>query len=126
MVPPEGAPVGALGEPAIDRGLEEMSAALRGSDYQATGFLALTPGRQFASLRQVVITKVVAMPEMSGDQAAEVIKQLRPELPVIMLTGLGALIEVTGARPRAVDAVIGKPVTIATLRQTLAKFRDAA
>jgi signal transduction histidine kinase/CheY-like chemotaxis protein len=67
-----------------------------------------------------------AMPEMSGDQAAEMIKQLQPDLPVIMLTGFGALIEVTGSRPRAVDAVLGKPVTLATLRQTLAKFLHAA
>ena len=67
-----------------------------------------------------------AMPEMSGDQAAELIKQLRPDLPVIMLTGFGALIEVTGSRPRAVDAVLGKPVTLATLRQTLSKFLHAA
>jgi signal transduction histidine kinase len=67
-----------------------------------------------------------AMPEMSGDQAAELIKQLQPDLPVIMLTGFGALIEVTGSRPRAVDAVLGKPVTLAMLRQTLAKFLHAA
>ncbi len=67
-----------------------------------------------------------AMPEMSGDQAAELIKGIQPDLPVIMLTGFGALIEVTGSRPRAVDAVLGKPVTLAMLRQTLAKFLHAA
>jgi signal transduction histidine kinase len=67
-----------------------------------------------------------AMPEMSGDQAAELIKQIQPDLPVIMLTGFGALIEVTGSRPRAVDAVLGKPVTLAMLRQTLSKFLHAA
>jgi hypothetical protein len=43
-----------------------------------------------------------------------------------MLTGFGALIEVTGSRPRAVDAVLGKPVTLAMLRQTIAKFLHAA
>jgi CheY-like chemotaxis protein len=63
-----------------------------------------------------------AMPQMSGDEAAELIKQLRPQLPVIMLTGYGALIEVTGA----VDGVLGKPVTLAVLRQTLARFLHAA
>ncbi len=67
-----------------------------------------------------------AMPEMSGDQTAELIKKLQPQLPIIMLTGFGALIEVTGSRPHAVDAVLGKPVTRAILRQTLAKFSQAA
>lgn len=67
-----------------------------------------------------------AMPEMSGDQTAERIKKTLPQLPIILLTGFGALIEVTGSRPRAVDAVLGKPVTQAILRQTLAKFSHAA
>lgn len=63
-----------------------------------------------------------AMPQMSGDEAAELIKRSRPQLPIIMLTGFGAFIEVTGA----VDGVLGKPVTRSVLRQTLAKFRRAA
>ena len=40
------------------------------------------------------------MPEMSGDQTARFIKQLNQDIPVIMLTGFGALIEVTGSQPR--------------------------
>jgi CheY-like chemotaxis protein len=67
-----------------------------------------------------------AMPGLSGDQTAELIKQAHPDLPVIMLTGFGALIEVTGSRPKAVDAVLGKPVTLSVLRQTLDKLLRAA
>ena len=67
-----------------------------------------------------------AMPQMSGDQTAELIKQLHPDLPIILLTGFGALIEVTGSRPRAVDAVLGKPVTLGTLRETIDKHLHAA
>jgi CheY-like chemotaxis protein len=63
-----------------------------------------------------------AMPQMSGDQTAELIKRLHPGLPIIMLTGFGALIEATDSRPRAVDAVLGKPVTLGTLRETIEKF----
>jgi signal transduction histidine kinase len=66
-----------------------------------------------------------AMPQMSGDQTAELIKQLNPTLPIIMLTGFGALIEATGSQPRAVDAVLGKPVTLGTLRETIDKFVHA-
>src|SRR4030088_10847 len=58
----------------------------------------------------VVLDRV--MPEMSGDQTACFIKQLDQDIPVIMLTGFGALIEVTGSQPQAVDVVLSKAVTI--------------
>lgn len=67
-----------------------------------------------------------AMPELSGDQAAELIKKTHPELPIILLTGFGALIEVTGSRPQAVDAVVAKPVTLGTIRQTIERLLHAA
>jgi CheY-like chemotaxis protein len=63
---------------------------------------------------------------MSGDQTAELIKRLYPALPIIMLTGFGALIDATDSRPRAVDAVLGKPVTLGILRETIDKFLHAA
>ena len=66
------------------------------------------------------------MPEMSGDQTARFIKQMNQDIPVIMLTGFGALIEVTGSQPKAVDVVLSKPVTIDALRQTIGKLLHAA
>jgi signal transduction histidine kinase/CheY-like chemotaxis protein len=72
----------------------------------------------------VVLDRV--MPEMSGDQTARFIKQLNQDIPVIMLTGFGALIEVTGSQPQAVDVVLSKPVTIDALRQTIGKLLHAA
>jgi signal transduction histidine kinase len=68
----------------------------------------------------VVLDRV--MPEMSGDQTARFIKQLNQNIPVIMLTGFGALIEVTGSQPQAVDVVLSKPVTIDALRSTIGKL----
>jgi signal transduction histidine kinase len=67
-----------------------------------------------------------AMPEMSGDQTARFIKQVNQNVPVILLTGFGALIEVTGAQPQAVDAVLSKPVTLDVLRRTINKLLYAA
>ena len=67
-----------------------------------------------------------AMPGMSGDQTAERIKKSFPDLPIILLTGFGTLIEVTGSRPHAVDVVLGKPVTLGSLRQTIDKLLHAA
>ena len=67
-----------------------------------------------------------AMPEMNGEQTARFIKQLNQNVPVIMLTGFGALIEVTGAQPQAVDVVLSKPVTLDALRRTIDKLLHAA
>ncbi len=72
----------------------------------------------------VVLDRV--MPEMSGDQTAAFIKQVNHHIPVIMLTGFGAMIEATGSQPAAVDVVLNKPVTLATLRQTIGTLLDAA
>ena len=66
----------------------------------------------------VVITDR-AMPGLSGEALAEWIKRRRPALPVIMVTGYGALMNAVGERPAAVDAVLGKPVTMGTLRKVL-------
>ena len=67
-----------------------------------------------------------AMPEMSGEQTAQFIKQVNENVPVILLTGFGALIEVTGAQPQAVDAVLCKPVTLDVLRRTIGQLLHAA
>jgi CheY-like chemotaxis protein len=67
-----------------------------------------------------------AMPEMNGEQTARLIKQVNPNIPVIMLTGFGALIEVTGAQPQAVDVVLSKPITLDGLRRTIDKLLYAA
>jgi signal transduction histidine kinase len=72
----------------------------------------------------VVLDRV--MPQMSGDQTARFIKQLNQDIPVIMLTGFGALIEVTGSQPQAVDVVLSKPITIDALRKTIGQLLRAA
>jgi signal transduction histidine kinase len=66
------------------------------------------------------------MPEMSGEQTARFIKQLNQNIPIIMLTGFGALIEVTGSQPQAVDVVLNKPITADALRRTIDKVLHAA
>jgi signal transduction histidine kinase len=67
-----------------------------------------------------------AMPEMNGDQTAGFIKQLNESVPVILLTGFGALIEVTGTQPASVDVVLSKPITLDVLRRTIKKLLHAA
>jgi hypothetical protein len=43
-----------------------------------------------------------------------------------MLTGFGALIEVSGTGPQAVDVVLNKPITSDALRRTIDKLLHAA
>jgi len=62
-----------------------------------------------------------AMPEMNGDALAVEIKKIRPEQPVVLLTGFGDLMSGAGEQPPGVDLVVGKPFTFATLRNAIAK-----
>ncbi len=111
-------------EPSV---LEVVSAYLRCDGHvvatAASGREALEKFRR-NHFDLVVLDRV--MPEMSGDQTARFIRQVNQDIPVIMLTGFGALIEVTGSQPAAVDVVLGKPVTLAALRQTIGKLLHAA
>lgn len=65
-----------------------------------------------------------AMPEMNGDQLTAAIKDLAPNEPVIMLTGFSDFMT-AAERPRGVDHVLSKPVTLEGLRRALAQIRPA-
>ena len=62
-----------------------------------------------------------AMPEMGGDEVALAAKRINPNVPVILLTGFGELMNSEGEKPPGVDLVVGKPFTIASLREALRK-----
>ena len=65
-----------------------------------------------------------AMPKMNGDQLAVEIKARRPDMPVVLLTGFGDLMEGGGESPSGVDVVVGKPFTFNTLRNGIRKGMD--
>ena len=126
----EGAPKSALkvllvdDEPPV---LEVLQAYLRCDGHSvataSSGREALEKFRR-NDFDLVVIDRV--MPEMTGEQTARFFKQLKQEVPVIMLTGYGALIEVSGQQPEAIDVVLSKPVTLDALRKTIGRFLHAA
>lgn len=62
-----------------------------------------------------------AMPELNGDQLALEIKRQNPAMPVILLTGFGELMLTDGEQPPGVDLVVGKPFTMASLKEALGK-----
>ncbi len=68
----------------------------------------------------VVITDR-AMPGMSGDELAAAIKKVAPDMPVILLTGFGDIMDARGENPADVDLILGKPTTVAALRKAVAE-----
>ena len=76
----------------------------------------------YASEFDIVLTDR-SMPEMEGDEFAREVKKRRPGVPVILVTGFGDIMAVTGEKPEGVDVVRCKPFTMAGLQTTLGKFR---
>ena len=63
-----------------------------------------------------------SMPKMSGEQLAAAAKRLRPETPIVLLTGFGDLMSDQGEQPEGVDLILSKPVTLSALRNAMAKL----
>jgi len=106
---------------------EVISAFLRAEGHAVTTASSGREGiEQFRTEPFDMVVTDRAMPEMSGDQMATLVKQMRPEIPIVLLTGFGALIEVTGSQPKDVDVVLSKPVTLSALRKTIDSLRHAA
>ncbi|MEI8064016.1 MAG: response regulator [Verrucomicrobiota bacterium] len=73
----------------------------------------------------VVITDK-AMPEMNGEQLGAMIKQNWPNLPVIMMTGFGEIMKVTGTLSPHINALLSKPFSQEELRAIIAKVLPLA
>ncbi len=78
---------------------------------------ALDGGKPF----DIVITDL-GMPYVDGRKVAARIRQLDPQVPVIMLTGWGHRLIATGDIPEHVDRVLSKPPKMPELRATLAEL----
>jgi PAS domain S-box-containing protein len=65
-----------------------------------------------------------AMPGMSGDEVAARAKEMRPRLPVIMLTGFGELMNYAGESPPGVDLVVGKPASLKDLSDAIQRVME--
>ena len=106
---------------------EVLSAYLGCDGHRVTTASSGREGLQrFKTQRFDLVVTDRAMPEMSGDQMAGFIKQVNPNIPVVLLTGFGALIEVTGAQPKDVDVVLSKPISLNALRKTIESLLHAA
>ena len=66
----------------------------------------------------VVITDL-GMPQLNGNQVAQIVKRESPRTPVIMLTGWGTMINAEESASADVDGVLSKPPRIQELRELL-------
>ena len=81
--------------------------------------------KRFNPERTHLVVTDHGMPHMTGRQLAEVIKNVSPETPVVLLTG-GDQIEEDSQVSPAVDAELSKPLTMAALQRVLSTLRFPA
>lgn len=62
-----------------------------------------------------------AMPGMTGDQLAARLREFRPDIPVVLLTGFAHIIRQNGERPANIDEVLSKPLSQQTLRELMGR-----
>ena len=63
----------------------------------------------------------LSMPQLNGIALVEAARQVIAEIPVIMLTGFGAMLLPDGERPPGVDVLLSKPVTRDNLAAAIAQ-----
>ena len=63
-----------------------------------------------------------SMPRMNGEQLAVAAKRMRPDTPIVLLTGFGDVMDAEGDRPEGVDMIVSKPVTLGALRAAMTKL----
>lgn len=98
--------------------LEHDGHKVETTDGGETGMTVLRAARERKDPFDVVITDL-GMPNMDGRQVAANVKQESPEIPVIMLTGWGALIKEEGGQTPNVDAILSKPPKLKEIQDTL-------
>jgi CheY-like chemotaxis protein len=62
------------------------------------------------------------MPVMKGDRLAAAIKQLFPNLPILMVTADAQKVESLEDKPAGVDLLMGKPFQLAELREAVSRI----
>ncbi|HHX41850.1 MAG TPA: response regulator [Armatimonadetes bacterium] len=77
---------------------------------------ALLHGKPF----DIVLTDL-GMPHIDGRMVALAIKTESPETPVVLLTGWGTFME-PGVFPEGIDAILGKPPELASVRKVFMKL----
>jgi CheY-like chemotaxis protein len=68
----------------------------------------------------------LAMPGMSGWQVAQAVKAIRPEVPVVLVTGWGVELPAEQLRASGVDRVMTKPFRLDEVHAVVGEFLGRA
>jgi DNA-binding NtrC family response regulator len=97
----------------------QMLAYLGYSVFSATsGLVALEVFRKAPDGFDLLITDQT-MPKMTGVQLATEVKRIRPDLPVLLCSGFGDVIQSEEARKIGVQEVVMKPLTATEIAQKI-------
>lgn len=104
---------------------ELISEYLRGDGHSVTGALdGKEAEARFAEASFDLVITDQSMPGQSGEVLARKLKSSRPDMPIILLTGFGDEMSATGQIPEGIDLVLGKPVSVSTLRRAMASVLE--
>jgi signal transduction histidine kinase/ActR/RegA family two-component response regulator len=110
-------------EPFVRETLEEILRQQR-HDVVAVDDGVTGLARFQAGAFDLVMTDL-AMPGMSGWQVARAVKAVRPEVPVVLVTGWGVEVETDDLQAHGVDRVMTKPFRYEDVQEVVASFRGA-
>jgi PAS domain S-box-containing protein len=106
-------------EPFVRDTLTEMLSEL---SHQV---LAADSGRealaQFASQSFDLVFTDLAMPEMDGWETARALRKLRPEVPIVLVTGYGATAKAPAGEHDLISGVIAKPFDFIQVSETITR-----
>jgi CheY-like chemotaxis protein len=91
------------------------------ADGGPKGLEAFRDAEQGGQPFSVLITDL-GMPHMDGRRLATAVKAIKPDTPIILLTGWGHRMLAETDRPENVDRVLSKPPSVARLRSALAEL----
>jgi len=69
----------------------------------------------------LIITDMV-MPQMTGSQFSKKLKEIKPDIPIILCTGYSSLVDEDRARQIGLTAYLIKPISMTELAETVSKI----
>ncbi len=107
--------------------LKVEMAMLKELGYEVKAFSsslkALEHFSEHSDIFDLVITDMT-MPKMTGDKLAQGIKEVRPDIPVILCTGFSELVDEETAKALGISAYVTKPIIGQTFSRTVRNALD--
>ena len=109
------------------QGLELLQQVLEGIGYRVTAVTSSAEALELVRARphdfDLLLTDQT-MPGLTGDMLVEEVLKLRPDMPTVLCTGFGDQVGADRASACGVRCVLGKPVRVAVLAQTVREVLD--